>query len=77
MWLQVQKFSDIVDTLGADTISAIATSGPEMEVWNRALIFWWPWRYVSQLDIPVEQKNKAKTGKAGKQDLDQKIGFWT
>ncbi|XP_064599755.1 major vault protein-like [Liolophura sinensis] len=30
--IEVKKFSDIVDTLGADTISAIATSGPEMEV---------------------------------------------
>lgn len=30
--IETQKFGDMVGAIGADTIQAIATSGPEMQV---------------------------------------------
>ena len=35
--IETVKFKDMVGAIGADTIAAIATAGPEMQVWGQRM----------------------------------------
>ena len=36
--IETVKFKDMVGAIGADTIAAIATAGPEMQVWWQRMV---------------------------------------